>query len=110
MHELFIFVIMAEKKGTASKSATKRKKTGGRVKGTPNKTSAVTRSVVADILSGMAVGLKERLENLDDEAFCRVFIALLPYGVAKIAPAPPDATQTATTELEDRLAELYGEI
>lgn len=93
---------MARSKGTA--------KTGGRKAGTPNKNTTVARTVVAELLADMLPEVKRRLPNLDDAEYCRLFKDLLPYAVAKVQPTPADATTTATTELEDMMASMFGEV
>jgi len=62
---------MAFKKG--------RNKTGGRQKGGTNKVTLLTREAVQSILSDNAGEFQHRLSRLDDEAFCRTYISLLPY-------------------------------
>lgn len=59
------------------------KKTGGRQKGGVNKVTSLTRDVLQDILSENAEEFQTRLALLDDEAFCRTYIALLPYVLPK---------------------------
>ncbi|MDO4527596.1 MAG: hypothetical protein Q4C03_02280 [bacterium] len=87
------------------------KKTGGRVAGTPNKTSAAVRKAIADMLDGyfnsetFAQDIAE-LEPKDRVAAMEKFAA---YVAPKLQTTTLDMTMESKRTIEDKLAELSGE-
>lgn len=101
MHDRFIlFYIMA-----------KGKKTGGRTKGTPNKTSSAVRSAIAKMLDGyfnsetFARDIAE-LEPKDRVLAMEKFAA---YVAPKLQSTTLDVTEESKKTIEDKLAELSEE-
>lgn len=89
----------------------KGKKTGGRVAGTPNKTSAAVRNAIAEMLDGyfnsetFAQDIAE-LEPKDRVAAMEKFAA---YVSPKLQATSLDMSVESKKTIEDRLAELAGE-
>lgn len=65
-------------------------KTGGRAKGTPNKTTTDMKEWVANILDGGRHEFVRRLANLDDRDYIRTYTGLLGYVMPKMSPSNPD--------------------
>lgn len=63
--------------------AKQRTKHGGRQKGTPNRVSGDLKSHVGLLLADQFPEFMRRLARLDDENYCRVYLALLPYVMPK---------------------------
>lgn len=63
--------------------AKQRTKHGGRQKGTPNRVSGDLKSHIGLLLADQFPEFMRRLARLDDETYCKVYLALLPYSVAR---------------------------
>ena len=73
---------------------TKRQKTGGRQKGTPNRLTLQTRLLLLQSLAGELERIPEYLQSLDEEKRLDMIIRLLPYILPKMDPIPvTDADQ-----------------
>lgn len=89
----------------------KGKKTGGRVAGTPNKTSAVVRGAIAKMLDGyfnsetFAQDIAE-LEPKDRVAAMEKFAS---YVAPKLQTTTLDVATESKKTIEDKLVELAGE-
>ena len=87
------------------------KKTGGRQKGTPNKTTAFSKQVIQEIVSDYtnSENLMNDLAALEPKERLDVMIKLTGF----ITPTPQSVDMTLTTEkvktIEDTLAELSKE-
>lgn len=55
----------------------------GRKPGSPNKVTADIRARVADFLTGDFETFKNKMRELDPDAYCRTYVALLPYVTPK---------------------------
>lgn len=98
---------MAETKTSFNKG---RQKTGGRKKGTPNKVTAITKDVLAEIADGLRGQLADDLAVLDPKDRVAAFIKLVEYVVPK--PQRLDVEMNATvvqSSIEDALKELAAE-
>ena len=89
----------------------KKKKTGGRTKGTPNKASSAVRGAITKMLDGyfssdMFVQDIAVLEPKDRVAAMEKFAA---YVAPKLQATTLDLTEESKKTIEDRLAELSGE-
>ena len=87
-----------------------RQKTGGRKKGTPNKVTAITKDVLAEIADGLRGQLADDLADLDPKDRVAAFIKLVEYVVPK--PQRLDVEMNATvvqSSIEDALKELAAE-
>lgn len=84
-------------------------KTGGRVKGTPNKVTAITKSVISKMLaeyqeSGL---LCKDFAELEAKDRLMIFEKLLNYTLPKMQSVTADITTTdAEKRISERLAEL----
>ena len=89
----------------------KGKKTGGRQKGTPNKATAVSKELIADILSDYydTGKLRDDMKALEPKERVDAMIKLASFVVPK--PQAVDMTISATKKktIEDTLAELAEE-
>jgi hypothetical protein len=61
-------------------------KTGGRQKGTPNKTTADIRNVIHDLLSHELEYMISNLDKLPDDKRFEIILKLMPYVVPKLQP------------------------
>ena len=61
------------------KQPVKRVKLGGRAKGTPNKVTLDLRLRISDFLSTNFATLEAKMLELEPDAYCRTYTALLPY-------------------------------
>lgn len=62
----------------------KREKTGGRVKGTPNRLSKELRTVLKDVIYRELESIKERMEKLDPKERIELTIRMMPYVFPKL--------------------------
>lgn len=87
------------------------KKTGGRQKGTPNKTTAFSKKVIQEIVTDYVNGdnFMNDLKEIEPKERLDVMIKLMGF----ITPKPQSVDMTITTErektIEDQLAELSKE-
>ena len=65
---------------------------------------------MVEFLAGTYEEMIRRSKNMDDAEFCKFWKDLLPYAVPKLQPAAPEATEDRSSELENQLRDLYGEI
>lgn len=65
------------------KKPAKRAKLGGRAKGTPNKVTLDLRLRISDFLSTNFATLEAKMLELEPEDYCRTWIALLPFVMAR---------------------------
>ena len=75
------------------------KKTGGRTKATPNKTTVDVRVWLSNVLDGERGEFLERLRKLDDRDYIKTYTQLLNYITPKI-------TQQTESKEFDRLMEI----
>lgn len=87
----------------------KRKKNGGRKKGTPNKATAITREVINDIAAGMVDKIREDLLKLSPRDRVNAFLKLCEFNLPKPQSVSLDMSVESKKTIEDRLAELAGE-
>lgn len=65
------------------KQPAKRVKLGGRAKGTPNKVTLDLRLRISDFLSTNFATLEAKMLELEPDAYCRTYTALLPFVIAR---------------------------
>ncbi len=89
----------------------KGKKTGGRQKGTANKTTAFTKSVIQDILNGYTSSdLFERdMKALEPKDRLDVMIKLMAFTTPKPQSIDMTVNEGKQKTIEDKLAELSEE-
>ena len=69
----------------------KRKKTGGRSRGTPNRLTYQTRLVLLEAIRGEIENIPQYLQSVSEQTRLEILVKLLPYVVPK--PAVVDADQ-----------------
>ncbi|MBQ2857936.1 MAG: hypothetical protein IJB60_09200 [Bacteroidaceae bacterium] len=92
--------------------AEKRKKTGGRTKGTPNKSTAITREIINDLASGLVDKVREDLHSskLSPKDRVAAFIKLCEFNLPKPQTIAVDVKDERTvSELELKLRQLSEE-
>lgn len=88
---------------------TKGRKTGGRVAGTPNKATRITRNLINDLAAGLYDKVVEDIEMLEPKDRVHVFLKLVEFNVSKPQSVAIDIMQEGKKTIEDRLAELSGD-
>lgn len=74
-----------------------RKKTGGRIKGVPNKYTYATKEALSQVVNAELNHLIESLKNMSDIERANIVIRLLPFVVPKdTASVPDDIIYTVT--------------
>ncbi|MBF1559026.1 MAG: hypothetical protein HXO13_06660 [Prevotella salivae] len=81
-------------------------KYGGRKKGTPNKTTQITRKVINDIAEGMQSQVMKDLAQLEPADRVKVFIKLCEFLVSKPQTVSLDMTTERKITIEDKLLKL----
>lgn len=87
----------------------KGKKTGGRTKGTQNKMTSITRSLINEIASGMVDKVIQDIAELEPKDRVHVFIKLAEFNVAKPQSIDVSLSPEKVKTIEDRLGELSKE-
>ena len=59
-------------------------KSGGRIKGTPNKLTKELRTILKDVIAGELEELPYHLEQLDSKTRIELLAKLLPYAMPKV--------------------------
>ena len=68
------------------------KKFGGRAKGTPNKCTAETKSLVSELILGQTDRIQEALDEVfesNKREYLQIMVRLLPYVIPKAAEVSP---------------------
>jgi hypothetical protein len=63
-----------------------RKKTGGRQKGTPNKTTKEYRQLICKFVVENESEFFSRMQSLDDKTFCSMYLKMIEMNLPKIKP------------------------
>ena len=89
----------------------KGKKTGGRKAGTPNKTSAIVRSAIADVVDKYfnSATFESDVADLDPKDRISAMEKLEAYVLPKLQATNLDITNSTEKTIEDKLKELCGE-
>ncbi|MBQ8051627.1 MAG: hypothetical protein IJ197_08675 [Bacteroidaceae bacterium] len=87
----------------------KGKKTGGRKKGTVNKVTAITRSLINEIASGMIDTVLKDIALLEPKDRVHVFIKLAEFNIAKPQSIDISLSPEKVKTIEQRLGELSQE-
>ena len=89
----------------------KGKKTGGRVAGTPNKTSAVVRGAIAKMLDGYfnSETFAQDIAELDPKDRVAAMEKFAAYVAPKLQTTTLDVASETKKTLEDKLVELSGD-
>lgn len=85
------------------------KKTGGRVAGTPNKATKITRDIINNLSADMYNQVLEDIASLEPNERVKVWLKLCEFNIPKPQTVSLDmAIQTKKT-IEDRLIEMSGD-
>lgn len=84
-------------------------KTGGRVKGTPNKVTAINKEVLTEISMGMLDKLPEMIKQLDPKEYVSAWIRINEFLIPKPQRLDVDLTSKQNLTIEARLKELAAE-
>lgn len=89
----------------------KGKKTGGRVAGTPNKTSAVVRGAIAKMLDGYfnSETFEQDIAELDPKDRVAAMEKFAAYVAPKLQTTTLDVASETKKTIEDKLVELSGD-
>lgn len=89
----------------------KGKKTGGRKAGTPNKTTAFSKSVIQEILTDYTSSdlFKEDMKKLDAKDRLDIMVKLMAFTTPKPQSVDMSITSTKPKTIEDALQELSEE-
>lgn len=89
----------------------KGKKTGGRVAGTPNKTSAVVRGAIAKMLDGYfnSETFAQDIADLDPKDRVAAMEKFAAYVAPKLQTTTLDVASEKKKTIEDKLVELSGD-
>ena len=89
----------------------KGKKTGGRVAGTPNKTSAVVRGAIAKMLDGYfnSETFAQDIAELDPKDRVAAMEKFAAYVAPKLQTTTLDVASETKKTIEDKLVELSGD-
>lgn len=80
-----------------------RKKSGGRRKGTPNKSTREIREILSGILSDEIVNIPGYLNEIDPEKRLHVIIKMLPYVIPTYSEEPIKETDISSFDFFNRL-------
>ncbi len=97
LHQRFIFLQM------------KGKKTGGRVAGTPNKATRITRDIINSLSSDMYKQVLEDIASLEPNERVKVWLKLCEFCVSKPQTVSLDMAFESKKTIEDKLLELSGD-
>ena len=104
--------LMSAKKSTSQEVKPKRAKTGGRAKGTANKVSSLTKSVIADLLDGYnrCGQMAKDFDALEPKERLLVAEKLMQYVLPKMQTTAVElSSSNETLSIEQRLIELSKE-
>jgi hypothetical protein len=62
------------------------RKTGGRQKGTPNKTTKEYRQLVSKFIVDNEAEFFSRMQQLDDKTFCSMYLKMIEINLPKLKP------------------------
>ena len=85
------------------------KKTGGRVAGTPNKTTAVTRNIINEIASGMVDQVMKDIAELEPKDRVHLWVKLCEFNVSKPQSIDLGVTAGSKATIEATLEKLSEE-
>lgn len=81
------------------------KKTGGRKKGIPNKTTAETRQLLKSIVDDKFDEFKKRMKDLPDKEFCQLYIQMCKFIVPSLQSVKIEDGSAVKMEVIERLKE-----
>ena len=81
-------------------------KSGGRKKGTPNKTTTITREILNDIAEGLRPNIARDLAALDPKDRLQIWLKLIEFVVPKLSSVDMNVTAPQIQSIEDTLVRL----
>jgi 23S rRNA C2498 (ribose-2'-O)-methylase RlmM len=87
-------------------TTSKRQKTGGRKKGTPNKTQTTLRQTVTLLLEKQFALLPKLLDQLEPRDRIELTIKLMPYALPRLRDQEPEPVENPATSRSQSLLEL----
>lgn len=113
-HKRKILWIMATKKDNTNETKTKRKKTGGRKAGTPNKITKTVRESLRDAITGYLNGINEKgfslaqdLMQIEEPAGRLAMVAkFMPYVAPKLQSVSFNSDETRNLSVEESFMKL----
>lgn len=81
------------------------KKTGGRKKGIPNKTTTETRQLLKSIVDDKFDEFKQRMKDLPDKEFCQLYIQMCKFIVPSLQSVKIEDGSAVKMEVIERLKE-----
>ena len=85
------------------------KKAGGRQKGTPNKTTTISKEMVIEVLTSMHSHLPEKLSQLDDKDYVNAYCKLMEFVIPKPQRVEIEQSNKFRVSIEDTLKKLSQE-
>jgi len=93
-------------KPIAADNKEKRKKTGGRKKGVPNKTTGELKALVHELVSENIDAIRKNFNTLDDEMKFVVILKLLPYVLPKQSENKITLDEETTKAIQDSMNKI----
>lgn len=84
----------------------KRKKTGGRQKGTANKTTARQRELLASFMEDKFPEFCKMYDKMEPEDKVRTYVQMLPYVTPKMQSVQMDLDATVVDSIDEELKKL----
>ena len=85
------------------------KKTGGRVAGTPNKATKITRDIINNLSADMYNQVLEDIASLEPNERVKVWLKLCEFNIPKPQTVSLDVAIQTKKTIEDRLIEMSGD-
>lgn len=83
-----------------------RQKTGGRVKGTPNRATTETRELITKALDGRLDDFLCHLDKLDGIAYCKIYLELLKFSLPALQRVELEGQNITVTTMTEKLKGL----
>lgn len=84
-------------------------KTGGRVKGTPNKVTGITKEIISEIASGIRPNLAQDIKAMEPKDRVNVFLKLVEFVVPKPQRLDVELAGETKVTIEETLKKLAQE-
>ncbi len=85
------------------------KKTGGRVAGTPNKATKITRDIINDLTAEMYDKILEDIADLEPADRVKVWLKLIEFNISKPQTVSLDMAIKSKKTIEETLITLAGD-
>jgi hypothetical protein len=87
----------------------KGQKTGGRIKGTPNKMTTMNRELLKNILEDNVEDFKAKFKGLKPKDFCDVFLQMMKYVLPQLSNVTLDSSEENKNSIIEILKSLSNE-